>query len=90
MSETTAPAPAWRQLYQAVMAENDHNKLTHLVGSLEEAIVARVQSLGDSQNPADVAERDELHHAAHDLLEVNTKKLGWPDMDDKIKRGNEL
>jgi len=90
MSETTAPAPSWRQFYRSVMAETDRDKLTHLVASLEEAIVARTQSLADAQNPADVAERDELHRAAHDLLEVKTKKLGWPDMDEKIKRGNEL
>lgn len=90
MSETTAPTPSWRQLYQAVMAETDHDKLTHLVGSLEEAIVARTQSLADSRKPGDVAERDELHRAAHELLTVKTEKLGWPDMDQKIKRGNEL
>ena len=53
------------------MRETNLDTLTELVYQAEEAMFLRSQEL--------TGEEEELRQAAGQLLELKTKKLGWPD-----------
>jgi hypothetical protein len=76
---STANAPmrsSWEELYRAALVENDHEKLTGLVGAVESAIVRRRQELTDIEE--NDKECEAMVAAAEDILKIKTEKLGWP------------
>jgi hypothetical protein len=76
---STANAPmrsSWEELYRAALVENDHEKLTGLVGAVESAIVRRRQELTNIED--NDKECEAMVAAAEDILKIKTEKLGWP------------
>jgi hypothetical protein len=69
-------ATSWKEAYHQALREPDAQKLTELVQAAEQAIVLRLQELGNSTD--NYEERAEMKRAAADLLAIKTYKLGWP------------
>ena len=61
----------WKTLFQRCLSETNPDALTGLLYQTEEAMFLRSQEL--------TREEEELRQAARQLLELKTKKLGWPD-----------
>lgn len=74
----------WRKLYNACVSETKLEKLEKLVFDTEEAIVLRCHEL--SHEPYLSSEVQALRQAAKGLLEIKTRKLGWPDPA-RVRRG---
>lgn len=61
----------WKILVQRCLCETNREALTGLVHQAEEAMFLRSQELTE--------EEEELRLAARQMLELKTKRLGWPD-----------
>jgi xanthine dehydrogenase molybdopterin-binding subunit B len=69
-------ATNWKAAYQNTLEETDRDKLTQYVLETEGAIFDRIQELESSSDHH--KEREEMEAAAKHLLEIKTRKLGWP------------
>jgi hypothetical protein len=76
MSNPNGGKPHWQLLYESAAAENDRNKLTALVGHVEEAMMMRAQELAHDADHSD--ERHAMAQASKNLLVIKTEKLSYP------------
>ena len=67
---------SWRDLYESCVCETNPDKLEKLIYDFEDAIFLRYKALSDS--PDRSAELQAIHQAVERVLELKTKKLGWP------------
>jgi hypothetical protein len=76
MSNSNGFKPRWQDLYEAAERETDKEKLTALVGQVEEALTQRGQELAHA--PEHLDERNAMAQASENLLLIKTEKLSWP------------
>ena len=77
MTTTRTRQPYWVFLYNAFVLETDPIKLHARLGSLEDAIVERLQELDGSITDSH-AERLAIKEARRKLLQFKIEKLGFP------------
>jgi hypothetical protein len=73
---STPEREAWKVTHRRVLLETDINKLPALAHELESALFIRAQ-----QRDTPIAhdqERHEMQVASNDVLDLKTKRLGWP------------
>lgn len=71
----------WKRLADELRRTNDTNRMKELVMLLEEAIFNRQQELALSGEKNNVQQEERDMRKALDLmLEIKTKKLGFPDI----------
>jgi hypothetical protein len=71
----------WQELYDGASAEIDREKLTGLVGRVEEAMMKRLEEIAHSPNHLD--ERNAMVQASENLLVIKTEKLSHPPIEMK-------
>jgi hypothetical protein len=69
-------ASNWKAAYQNTPEETDRERLARYVLDTEGAIFDRIQELGSSFDHHQ--EREEMKAAAEHLLDIKTRKLGFP------------
>jgi hypothetical protein len=73
--------PYWAFLYNDFALETDPVKLRARIGSLEGAIVDRLQELDGGEDSH--IEKVAIQEACRKLLQVKVEKLGFPPVNDK-------
>jgi GTP cyclohydrolase I len=71
----------WQELYEAASAETHREKLTDVIGRVEEAMMKRLKEIAHSPNHLD--ERNAMVQASENLLVIKTKKLSYPPIEMK-------
>jgi hypothetical protein len=71
----------WQELYEAASAGTDREKLTGLIGGVEEAMMKRLEEIAHSPNHLD--ERNAMVQASENLLVIKTEKLSYPPIEMK-------
>jgi GTP cyclohydrolase I len=81
MTNSGSAKKRWQELYEAVSAETDREKLTDHIGRVEEAMMKRLEEIADSPNHLD--ERNAMVQASENLLTIKTEKLSYPPIEMK-------
>jgi hypothetical protein len=81
MPNSNGAKQRWQELYEAASAETDREKLTGLIGGVEEAIMKRLEEIAHSPNHLD--ERNAMVQASENLLVIKTEKLSYPPIEMK-------
>jgi hypothetical protein len=81
MTNSGGTKQRWQELYEAVSAETDREKITELINRTEEAMMARAQELAHDADHAD--ERNAMVQATENLLTIKTEKLSYPPIEMK-------
>jgi hypothetical protein len=81
MTNSGGAKQRWQELYEAVSAETDREKVTELINRTEEAMMARTQELAHGADHAD--ERNAMVQASENLLTIKTEKLSYPPIEMK-------
>jgi hypothetical protein len=81
MPNSGGAKPRWQELYEEASAETDREKLTDLVGRVEEAMMKRLEEIAHSPNHLD--ERNAMVQASENLLVIKTEKLSYPPIEMK-------
>jgi hypothetical protein len=76
MPNSGGAKPRWQELYEEASAETDREKLTGLVGQVEEAMMKRSEEIAHSPNHTE--ERNAMIEASENLLVIKTEKLSYP------------
>jgi hypothetical protein len=71
----------WQELYDGASAETDREKLTDVIGRVEEAMMKRLKEIAHSPNHLD--ERNAMVQASENLLVIKTEKLSHPPIEMK-------
>jgi hypothetical protein len=73
MTNSGGAKQRWQELYDAVSAETDREKVTKLINRTEEALMVRAQELAQDANHSE--ERNAMVQASENLLVIKTEKL---------------
>jgi hypothetical protein len=75
MTNSGGAKQRWQELYEAVSAETDREKVTELINRTEEALMVRAQELAHDANHSE--ERNAMVQASENLLVIKTEKLSY-------------
>jgi hypothetical protein len=81
MTNSGAAKRWWQELYEPASAETDREKLTDIIGRVEEAMMKRLEEIAHSPNHLD--ERNAMVQASENLLVIKTEKLSYPPIEMK-------
>jgi hypothetical protein len=73
MTNSGGAKQRWQELYEAVSAETDREKVTELINRTEEALMVRAQELAHDANHSE--ERNAMVQASENLLVIKTEKF---------------
>jgi GTP cyclohydrolase I len=81
MTNSGGAKQRWQELYEAASAETQREKLTDVIGRVEEAMMKRLKEIAHSPNHLD--ERNAMVQASENLLVIKTEKLSYPPIEMK-------
>jgi hypothetical protein len=81
MTNSGSAKQRWLELYEAASAETDREKLTDVIGRVEEAMMKRLEEIAHSPNHLD--ERNAIVQASKNMLVIKTEELSYPPIEMK-------